>query len=450
MLSKLNFKRYALVIDVLFLLALAAYAWVGVRITPFHGDEGMQIYATRDYFTAFVDGESQTLITQPPYYIDSRPYLRLINGSVQRYVTGFVLHQQGKSPADFQLEPGWNWGLSYEENVAASWLPSDTILMPGRYVSVSFFIMSMVALFTLGYLLGGRAVAYPATFLYALNPILLLNSRRAMMEGSMLAFGLLTLLIAAWIVTRSKCRVCWLLLPIVGGLTLASKHSGGLFLAGAWGWIFVVSLFSKQWIVIGKRTAQLIISGILAIAIFVGLSPALWHQPLARLGDLTHTRAELLAIQVSIDNDAPTTISKRLQALIVQPFMTPEGYYEMASWERAEAIHDEIAVYTTSGLAGIPNNIWLGGVLTVLALWGSVSLVQQSNGNPHTRMMMIGMGLWLALTGMALMGNPLPWQRYYIPLIPIYALLAGYGIGGRLSTNSNIKSVATDGKLNQT
>jgi hypothetical protein len=36
--------------------------------------------------------------------------------------------------------------------------------------------------------------------------------------------------------------------------------------------------------------------------------------------------------------------------------------------------------------------------------------------------------VWLAGTLVMLLLNPLPWQRYYLPLIPIYTLLSSVGL----------------------
>lgn len=429
---KSNFNptlRHAL--DILLLGALAAYVWLGVPLASFHGDEGMQLYATRDYFTAFVERNPQDLITNPPYTIDSRPYLRLINGSVQRYAAGLMLHLCGYTPADFHLEPGWNWGLTYEENVAASWLPATPILHIGRYTSAAFFVVSIIAFFYLAQHLGGRRLSYPTALLYALNAALLLNGRRAMMEGSMLAFGMITLLIAAHLITRPRAWYLWPLLTLVAALTLASKHSGAIFLTIAWAWIFVARWpQSPRAAHIAAHIARLATSGLLAIALFVALSPALWHQPPDRLRDLVQTRAELLAIQVSIDPLSPTSLTQRATALITQPFIAPTMHYEMASWQDAQPIQAQIVAYDTSWLAGIPPHTTIGGTLMLLAALGTWAALRNVPVRTHGTLV----GAWLAFTALALMSNPLPWQRYYLPLIPLYTLLVGYGIAYLLNT----------------
>jgi hypothetical protein len=86
----------------------------------------MQVYATLDYYTAFVERHPQDLLTNPPYIIDSRPHLRLINGSLQRYGAGLAFAIAGYTVEDLPNAPGWNWGLNYDENVAGGGFPKQT------------------------------------------------------------------------------------------------------------------------------------------------------------------------------------------------------------------------------------------------------------------------------------------------------------------------------------
>ena len=440
--SRLSFSRWWLV-DGLLLIGLATYILAGVPLTTYHGDEGMQVYATQDYITAFVDGSPSELVTGPPYTIDSRPYLRIINGSAQRYAAGALLHLRGHNTGDLPREPGWNWGLSYTENVEGGWLPKDSVLFAARYTSAAFFALSVIPMFAMGMLLGGRWAAYPAAILYALNPILLLNGRRAMMEGSLLLFGLLTLWIALLVVRQLQHKQVlhwrhWAGLAIYGGLTLASKHSGAIFLIGAWTWIGLAILWTRQYVV--KHIVLLVVNGVLAIGLFVGLSPALWNDPPARLADLVGLRSELLSIQVAIESDAPTSLAYRATAIFTQPFTTPAAHFERPSWGEVDAIATQVAAYNGSWLSGLPTTPWIGVPLTVLALIGAVILIRKQPT--------VGVGLLLCylLTALALMGNPLPWQRYIIPLIPLVILLTSAGFAWsceqtrtalRLPTNQN-------------
>lgn len=455
-------RAWLFVLDALLLVALAAYALAGVLYTPYHGDEGMQIYASVDYITTFIERNPADLLTNPPYIIDSRPHLRLINGTVHRYSIGLFLYTiRDHNEGDLPTSPGWNWGLSYEDNVAGGWLPKDSILYPSRYSSAFYFALSIGVVFALGWQFGGRWVAYPAAVLYGLNPILLLNGRRAMLEGSQLFFGLLTLLVAALLAKRIAALDerpgwgWWLALTVSGGLALASKHSAAIYLAGAWLWVFaaavIAAVASKRWRPLLVRTGLLALTGAGVIVLFVLFSPALWNNPPARLMNLVEARAEILDVQVIADQNAPTSLAERVRGLVVQPFIAPLSYFEVASWAEAEDIVNQIQRYEASGLRGLPNGYVLGVPLMLLALVGAgVLLAHDARQSPVKRAQAAGLLLWFGVTAGALLLNPLPWQRYYLPYIPIVVLLVAVGMGAVLSTLSNTTPVAGKQVVGQT
>ncbi len=436
--SRSNYNPLWWGVDAVLLALLAAYVLAGVPLTPFHGDEGMQIYASRDYITAFVDRNPADLVTNPPYTIDSRPHLRLINGSVQRYVSGWVFDMRGYDINDLPIAPGWNWGLNYEENARGGWLPRPDVLNTARYTSAAFFALSIVVMYGLARQFGGRLAAYPATVLYALNPVLLLAGRRAQMEGSMLLFGLLTLFIAARIASRTARDQDsdlwqWVGLALAAGLTLASKHSGGAFVGVAWLWVFMAGVITavteRRTTVAASVTGLLTLAGAGAIALFIALSPALWNDPAARLQNLLEERTKLVNIQVDIDENAPTTLTERAQFILTQPLIAPAAYYE---WE-SQRVPAAIDPYQNSWLRGLPLG-WIGGTVgMLLAGVGAVYLIREHTYYPVGRVQTVGVLLWVIAVSGALMANPLPWQRYVLPLVPAVLVLLGVGISAAVN-----------------
>jgi hypothetical protein len=463
-----------MLLDAVYAVALAFYVLAGVPLTPFHGDESMQIYMSTDYTTAIVNGRWNDLLTQPPYDIDSDGHLRLINGTVNRYAIGAVL-QVGGYPMTLP-RPGWDWGLDYARNVETEHRLSASALEAARLPSALFTALSVGVMFVIGRHIGGRPAAYIATAIYALNPALLLNGRRATQEGSMFFFGLLTVLIAMWLSRREQRPLWgWALLTLAGGLTLASKHSGVVFIAAALGWIGVealVRLIRQRRVGAGlvppgnvveasldptnatkitltpnpsplgegngfsqaadaqKRVPTragrhfigtviaLVVSGGLMVALFVALSPALWNDPAARGVNLLEERARLLDIQVSIAGGA-LSFTDRIEAILLQPTVRPVMYYELASWSEIEPIQAEVVRYETSFWRGYPNGT-LGVLILVLVGVGVVVALARAGRSA-------GLLWWFGLTLITLLVNPLAWQRYYLPLIPVLAALAGLG-----------------------
>lgn len=412
--------------DALWLLMLAGYIMAGVALVPFHGDEAMQITMSRDYFTAFVNGEAQTLPVSPPYTVDSPAWLRLINGSVNVYTIGFSLQRGGYGESD--LPSLWQWPLSYDDNAAQGNRPRDAMLTISRIPSTLFLAASAVVLFGIGWQFRGRLTAYVASGVYALSPVVLLNARRAMMEGSVLCFGLLAILAAILICKSRTGWRWWLLLAIASGMTLASKHSGVIFVATAFGWVLFNTIRQEFFTTETRRTQRseglirLGMSAILTVVVFVAASPALWGNPVARFGDLLSERAMLLESQVKAEPSAPTPLSERVVGILTQPYLQPPVYFEAAFWANAAPIQAEIAAYDRSMWSGLHAGAVVGGIFMLLAV---VGLVATARG---WRTWHIGLLLWAAVTAASLLVNPLPWQRYYLSLYPPSALLTGIGI----------------------
>ena len=417
-------------LDILWLLLLGAFVFA---IPPtFHGDEPMQIYMSRDYATAFINRDPDALVVDPPYSIDTDAYLRLINGTVNRYAIGLSWQIAGLTVNNLPPRPGWDWGLDYTTNVSTGHMPSAALLAVGRFSSTLFLALSVVVMFALGWQFAAphnRLLAYVVSGLYALNPVILLNGRRALQEGSTLFFGLLVILIAVLISKRraenkSAPLYLWIALILAGGLTLASKYTGIVFVGGALGWIFLAEAVRLRWRDLLITTGKLIVCGVLCLLFFIALSPALWDDPPARLLDSLEQREQLLNIQVSSDSDAPMPLLERVREIIVQPFMTAPQQYEVAFWATFPAVTDDVARYMGSPFSGLQFGVILGGVLTLLAGIGIVFCLHRD--------WRAGVFAWLGLTIASLLANPLPWQRYYLGLIPLVTLLAGIGLFGLL------------------
>lgn len=422
----------ARLLDTLWLLALAIFIVAGAPLVSFHGDEAMQVYMSEDYAVAFFDHDLARLTAGPPYNIDAEAQLRILNGSINRYSIGLLWHLAGYSPADLPPAPGWDWGLDYDTNVATGHRPPDALLHLARLPSALFLAASAAVMFGLGWQFGGRPLAYAASALYMLNPVVLLNGRRAMMEGSLLFFGLLAVLLAAHI-SRRRAQgalpgpLWWLALAAAAGLALASKHSGAVFVSAAFGWIALAELLRRRPRDLFPAALRLAAAGALALALFLALSPALWSDPPARLLDLLAVRAELVDIQVQADPAAPMPAAQRIEFIVTQPFIAPPMHFEAGGWTSFAPISDEIARYMQSPLSGWQFGLMIGTALTLLAAFGVVALAAPGLRGPVPLEHAAGLLLWLALAVVAMLANPLPWQRYYLPLIPPVTLLAAVG-----------------------
>lgn len=481
---------YLIVLDLLWLTALAIFVFAGMNLAPFHGDEAGHIFTTRDFHTAFIERRPEALLVNPPFNIDSESRVRLLNGSVMRYSVGLAWYLRGLTVTDLNASPGWDWGLDYATNVATNHRPSPQLLTIARTVASSYFVLSIVALFLIGRLIvikpfAWRPVAYIATLAYTLNPVMLLNGRRALVESPYLAFGLLAIWIALEIIRRrangEKHMVGWWIgLAVTSALCLASKYSGVIFVASAFGGILVAELW-RLWIegrlrkfhdtpigrpppgtenTVGTRngasavhkpndgwrrmsglTGHLTVTGLMSLVLLLAISPALWNDPLTRARDLGAEMNAQVNLVVDILPDAPTTMEERIRAILTQPFTQPVQFFEQESWAAAVPIQDEIRTYMASPLSGVQaGNI--GGIglmlLVAVGLVSSLRLLWQGwlGTDAILRVPMGGavllVGVWLAVTVANLLLNPIPWQRYYLPLIPVYAVLIGMAVNALL------------------
>ncbi len=191
------------ILDTLWLLALMIYALAGMYLAPFHGDENIIIYSSHDFATIFIRHQPQSLAVSPPYQYDTLEISRVLDATLPRYIIGLAWHLAGLTESDLPARM-WFWELDYDANLSMGNVPTDRLLSAARFPSTLFMCLSIAFLFALGKRFGGRWVAYLSSGLYAINPLILLNGRRAVQEGMLLFSGLLIILLAAIISQRRE------------------------------------------------------------------------------------------------------------------------------------------------------------------------------------------------------------------------------------------------------
>ncbi len=225
-------KRIA---DLAFLAALIFYILAGIALTPPHGDEYMFMAMARDtYYIGH--GDWNKLLYSPPVEPDSEQFLRLINGTVNKTLIGLVWLLEGRS---IDSLPGvYAWTMPFDWNQREGNVPSDDDLHTARWPSAILAALGVVPMFFIGWQLRMRSLAYPSALIYALHPVILLNGRRAMLEGSLMFFSLATI---AWLLalivsehsanangfmSRLSPVVRYGILGVLAGLAVAAKQTG--------------------------------------------------------------------------------------------------------------------------------------------------------------------------------------------------------------------------------
>jgi hypothetical protein len=346
----------------------------------------------------------------------------------------------------------WDWGADWNYNLQNGHAPSTNLLMVARWPSAILLAAGVVVMFAIGRALGGIWTPYVASLYYALNPALLLNGRRAMMEGSFIFFSLLVVLVGIWLLQKPSMRR-GILLGLVSGFAVASKHTA-IFTVGA---VFVAILLHLIYqsvrseddysVVDYVQLPYLAIAGAIAFGSFIALNPAWWGNPGERAQTVLQLRQNLLTDQTNAFSGY-ANFSDQLGGFLRQSLIVEPQYYEVGAWQGY--ISDQIGLYEASGWHGVSVG---GSVIGALVLCGIMAAgvwdlvrpakVQTKNVNDKadTPQMQGGIrwliGLWALVTVVTmLLLTPLEWQRYYLPMYPVIGLIAGLGINGLVQRGS--------------
>ncbi|MBL8160771.1 MAG: glycosyltransferase family 39 protein [Anaerolineae bacterium] len=412
-------------LPIAWLVLLIIYILGGTHLVSFHGDESTQIYMSRDYGYQFILRDLERLRYSETPASATEQELRLLNGTLSKYLIGLSWHLRGFSLDD--LNEQWDWGAGWDYNVQNGHRPSDDLLQTARWPSALLLAAGVVVMFLLGQAVGGRPAAYTASLYYAINPALLINGRRAMMEGSFTFFSLLTLLTACWLLLRPSWRSA-LALGVVSGLALASKHTA----------VFtVVTVFITCGVYIFARTIRtwraipvhivlrLLLAAVVALLVFYALNPAWWGDPFGRAGTVLDMRQRLLAGQSAAFGAYPD-FGAQVSGFLRQTLLDLPQYAEAPGW--LEHIGPQITAYEASVWRGVSvgGSDFGAAILAVMIATGVWAVLRFKRIRAAVRTLIGAWALVMALTTLLL--TPLEWQRYYLPVYPAVALMAGLGV----------------------
>jgi hypothetical protein len=409
----------------LYLGLLIIYILSGTALVPFHGDEATQIYMSRDYVYQFMERDLSKLAYSDNPASPTEQHLRLLNGTVSKYLIGLAWHLRGFTPED--LNEQWDWGADWNYNQTTGHAPSQDLLITARAASAILLAVGAIVIFVIGWQVGGLPTAYFASLFYALSPALLLNGRRAMMEGSFICFSLLTVLTAIWLLQRPSWRST-LALGVSAGLAVASKHTAiftvaAVFMACG---IYVFTRTIRTWRVVPVHIylRYFVAIGLMGIT-FLVLNPAWWGDPIGRAGTVLGMREALLNEQVTFFGGY-ANFGERAAGFVRQVLIALPQYFEVEGWEGY--IGDQIQAYEASVWRGVSVG---GSVLGALALCimigiGVWALIRGRKTRLAARWLV---GVWaLAMVLTTLLLTPIEWQRYYLPAYPAIGLVGALGL----------------------
>ncbi|MYH66182.1 MAG: phospholipid carrier-dependent glycosyltransferase [Chloroflexi bacterium] len=416
-------------LDALWMGLLALYVLAGAQQMPFHGDESTLIYMGRDYHYLFVEGDLTRLAYDPSWSISpAEQHLRLLNGTISKTIYGALAHGLGFSAQEINEQ--WAWNRDYNWNEARGRIPNQELLGRARFASAAQLALAALCFFALLRLTMNRRTAWLGSALFVLHPNMLINGRRAMMEGSHLLGLMLALLAGAWLLQE---RRWWryALLGICAGIALATKHPNSVACALVLASCAIIPI----WRLLRWRDesalrdlAGLVLAGGIMIAVFLLLNPAWWDAPLNMPALALGMRADLLQGQVDAFGGY-RGFAEQVAGFFQFVFVGARQYFEVAAWAGYAPITVQIAAYESSGWAGllfIGSAGRLGLLCLLLAVLGALSLARDKNVSAEHRRLLL---IWIGGTALfTLLITPLPWARYYLPLLPGLIILVAHAL----------------------
>jgi hypothetical protein len=429
-------RRDQRLIDAAWLIALTAYLFGGLALIPLHGDEVAYVWLTRDW-QHLIPPDLDALAYNPDPADAADEHLqiyRVATGAVPRYGMGIAWWVAGYRIDDVPVND-WNWDFTRDQNVEAGNMPPMGVLVASRAATTLILAAGMVGLFVVSSLIGGRVLAYMATGLYALHPLVLLEGRRAMSEGWMTGFTLLAVALAAVYLTRQpesiglRRKLAWLTgIGALIGLAFTSKQTG-LSAGIAIGIVFAVIAFAAHrtegWLrALWAGVWPSLWMALIALIVFFALSVPYWRDPVGATVAAYEIRDYYAGAQAwtwgGYTSGADHIVGMYRQMLTPIPL-----YFDASDW--APYLADAIRAYEASPFSGLELPPGLFAVRAVIGLAALIAEVVL--GRDHLRRQIAALALtWVVVNvAMTFALIDLEWQRYYFPVVPPAIFLAAVG-----------------------
>ncbi len=427
-------QREALLVALMIAALTALQLW-GIDEVPFHPDETSLLFQSRDLELIVEDPGGMAWRAEAA--LDRQLQYRLLNPPLPKYILGVGRRLAGYGPDAVSTD--WDWGGYWELNVQSGALPTIELLRGARLASTVLLPLTLLAIYLVGRRLQGPTAGIAAVLLLGTSALLMLHGRRAMSEGALV----LGVCVAAYgIVTAG--RRPWLA-GLGAALAFSAKYSAApLLLAGA----VAAFLPERAAETIRGRLRRVLIFGLSAAFVIALLHPVLWAQPIGAGKAMWQERQSLLNGQVETalaftPEAVMDTAGKRVLVFVVHLFSLPLQYFEVGNYVEAQSA--EIQRYDADVLRHLMRGSIGGSIYLALTLAGLLLSLRIPPERPVQRRT----GRLLAMAGglqalALLVVIPLPFQRFYLPMIPFISLWSGYAIGHALDQWKTHRARQTD------
>ncbi len=398
----------------------AFYIW-GINTVPFHPDETTNIFMSTD--AALLFQNPAQLAWQPGQETQLRSHYRLMDAPVTRYLIGM---SRGIAAAPV-IAADWDWSKNWDQNLAAGALPDSRTLWVSRLLVTCLIPFGLIGLYFSGKTLGSPWIGIAAVLFFSLNSLVMLHARRAMAEGAML-FGIIFFLA---VMLRWPKQV-WLL-AIAAALAFNAKYSTLALFPVGWLAIFVSRPRGRpSWGWLGKH---LLLYSAIFLAITFLLNPFLWRTPVQAFQAAVHERLTFVQGQVNTleganPNQILRTPGERVVGMLAELFLTPPAIYDVGNYV-ANTAPSETAYRGIPGHLLTANWIW-SGVSLILILFGGITALWKigrwkSSAPADKNIFLLGAATLCQFLALIL-SVPIPYQRYYLPMLPFFCLWSAYGL----------------------
>jgi 4-amino-4-deoxy-L-arabinose transferase-like glycosyltransferase len=398
----------------------------GISQVPFHPDESTYIFMSSDFQILFT--HPADMFWQPSLEGTSLQRYREIDAPITRYLIG-----AGRALLSYpSLISDWNWSLDWSENLHNGALPDLTLLLISRF-SVSFlFFLSLLVIYSIGNTLARPITGLLAALLFASNALVLLHTRRAMAESA-LTFGVL-LAMLGFLKAREK--------PWLAGIGIAIAFNAKqlalpLLPVGVLAIILLSLCKHDHW---KKMAGNLSIYLLLFLVITLALNPIYWMDPFHSVIVSIRTRENLVNQQMmDLLRIAPAQVLdspfKRIIALIAHVYITPPAIADTGNY--LAELQQSTLSYFSNPLNSLFRGVVWGGLFLILTLFGLIILVKKiifNNDNLKSQYIIFVVA-FLAESFFLVATITLPFQRYWIPLVPFTCLLIAIGCTELINTS---------------
>ena len=273
-------------------------------------------------------------------------------------------------------------------------------------------------------------MGWAAMLLLAANPLVLLHTRRAMAESGLI----FSITLFLWALARPV-RPAWLV-AIPAALVFCSKQSAGILAL-----VGLLFLFWKGWQQHHTLSRQLIntaLFGLVFIAVVGLLNPFLWSNPLQAVQAAISARQNLTGSQVAAMGAVRPdmvlgSLPQRLLGLVAQLFITRPAVADIGNYV-AQTKSAE-TVYFSNPINQLLGGFIGGGILLILSLTGFfMSAAHSIKSRDCVKQLTLLYLLSTLLIFITLVWFlPIPWQRYYLPLVPFTCLWVAYTVAKAIS-----------------